>query len=95
MLWDGAVCWHGRQQHSYYWAALQMATGQERCREKPEAANQHCGVCAAVCRELVQYKYVVINADGSVDRWQPGDNLQMEVPVAQVGCAHTAVWRTY
>lgn len=40
--------------------------------------------CDVVCRELVQYKYVVINADGSVDRWQPGDNLQMEVPVAQV-----------
>jgi hypothetical protein len=37
------------------------------------------------CRELVEYKYVVLNADGTVDRWQPGDNLGMEVPVAQVG----------
>lgn len=37
-----------------------------------------------VHRELVEYKYVVLNADGTVDRWQPGDNLKMEVPVAQV-----------
>jgi hypothetical protein len=37
-----------------------------------------------VRRELVEYKYVVLNADGTVDRWQPGDNLTMEVPVAQV-----------
>lgn len=34
--------------------------------------------------ELVEYKYVVMNADGTVDRWQPGDNLKMEVPVAEV-----------
>lgn len=27
---------------------------------------------------------MVLNADGTVDRWQPGDNLKMEVPVAQV-----------
>jgi hypothetical protein len=37
------------------------------------------------CSELVEYKYVVLNADGTVDRWQPGDNLKMEVPIAQVG----------
>jgi hypothetical protein len=44
-----------------------------------------CVVAAvALCRELVEYKYVVLNADGTVDRWQPGDNLKMEVPVAQV-----------
>lgn len=42
--------------------------------------------CVVVsCSELVEYKYVVLNADGTVDRWQPGDNLGMEVPVAQVG----------
>ncbi|WIA42683.1 hypothetical protein OEZ86_008641 [Tetradesmus obliquus] len=33
--------------------------------------------------ELVEYKYVVRNSDTSVDKWQPGDNLGMEVPVAQ------------
>lgn len=34
--------------------------------------------------ELVEYKYVVMNADGTVERWQQADNLKMEVPVAQV-----------
>jgi hypothetical protein len=43
------------------------------------------------CRELVEYKYVVLNADGTVDRWQPGDNLKMEVPIAQVGCCFTVL----
>ncbi|KAF6262639.1 hypothetical protein COO60DRAFT_601225 [Scenedesmus sp. NREL 46B-D3] len=33
--------------------------------------------------ELVEYKYVIRNGDTSVDKWQPGDNLAMEVPVAQ------------
>jgi hypothetical protein len=31
----------------------------------------------------VEYKYVVRNGDSNVDKWQPGDNLVMEVPVAQ------------
>jgi hypothetical protein len=35
-------------------------------------------------RELVEYKYVIVNADGSAAEWQPGDNMVMEVPVAQV-----------
>lgn len=46
-----------------------------------------CVVSVVSCRELVEYKYVVLNADGTVDRWQPGGNLGMEVPVAQVGMA--------
>lgn len=33
--------------------------------------------------ELVEYKYLVTLGDGSVDRWQPGDNLRIEVPQAQ------------
>ncbi|KAF8056234.1 CAF1-7 [Scenedesmus sp. PABB004] len=33
--------------------------------------------------EAVDYKYVVRNADGTMDRWQPGENLRMDVPVAQ------------
>eukprot|EP00775_Hariotina_reticulata_P002125 gene2125-2444_t len=33
--------------------------------------------------EVVNYKYIVKLTDGTVERWQPGDNLQMEVPVAQ------------
>ncbi|WIA40937.1 hypothetical protein OEZ86_004592 [Tetradesmus obliquus] len=33
--------------------------------------------------EAVQYKYVVLSPDGSVCRWQPGDNLSLEVPPVQ------------
>lgn len=36
-----------------------------------------------ICRELVEYKYVVKNADGTIEKWQLGDNLKIEVPVAQ------------
>jgi len=32
---------------------------------------------------VISYKYIVRLTDGTVERWQPGDNLQMEVPVAQ------------
>lgn len=31
----------------------------------------------------MEYKYVVKSADGTVDKWQDGDNLKIEVPVAQ------------
>jgi len=48
----------------------------------------HCGSgvhCVVVrpASEVVSYKYIVKLTDGTVERWQPGDNLQMEVPVAQ------------
>lgn len=36
-----------------------------------------------MCREVVEYKYVVKNADGTIDKWQANDNLKIEVPVAQ------------
>lgn len=74
----------------------------KQCRRPAHCCCSLCAVLSAVCcllsaaasccSELVEYKYVVLNGDGTVDRWQPGDNLKMEVPVAQVGGAAAGEW---
>lgn len=36
--------------------------------------------CLLQCRMHIQYKYVVRNHDGSVVRWQEGDNVSLDLP---------------
>jgi hypothetical protein len=64
------VCWLQRARKAVQYLI--------RFKLKPNA-------CTAVwcCREGIQYKYVVVNDDGSAAEWQEGGNLSMNVPQVQ------------
>ena len=53
-------------------------------RNAGEVVTEADALVLLLCRrEAIQYKYVVVNDDGSAAEWQEGNNLSMNVPQVQ------------